>query len=64
MAESGKGCSAGDGEMESRMREHQAFSRHSDNRGNEEQQTISHFLVDRAGKGALDSLKNPSKVPV
>lgn len=64
MAESEKGCSAGDEETASRTREHWAISGHSDNRGNEEQQPISHFLVDRVGKGALDSFKNPSKVPV
>lgn len=65
MAESGKGCPAGDEETASHMRECQAFSGHSDNHGKEEQQPISHLLlVDRVGKGALNSFKNPSKVLV
>lgn len=56
--------SAADEQTAPHTRECRALSGHRYNRTNEEQQPISHFLVDRVGKDALDSLKHPSNVPI
>lgn len=64
MAKLQQPCSAADEQTASHVRERRALSGHRYNRTNEEQQPISHFLVDRVGKDALDSLKHPSKVRI
>lgn len=42
----------------------QALSGHCNDHSNEEQQPISHSIVGRVGKDAIESSKNSSKVPV